>query len=178
MTDDVDDAGEGAASDPIKKRIGRPPKALKEAISDVMPADKSLITEDELHDIEADAEKEAWAELKEENKEKARTTALKKARGKVRRAARNESAHLDEDVTFNIDLPGHADRIVLDGTIFMHGRTYTRPRRVFDSLREVVFRAWQHEREIGYANGREYDRRPMVSHQTQMSMRTGEIRHV
>lgn len=51
-----------------------------------------------------------------------------------------------------LDLAGHSDRITLDGTIFFHGMTRAVPKNVYDSLRDIVARGWEHESEIGFAN--------------------------
>jgi hypothetical protein len=60
-----------------------------------------------------------------------------------------------------LDLAGHSDRITLDGTIFFHGMTRPVRKAVYDSLRDIVARGWEHESEIGFANrGRNISMRP------------------
>lgn len=51
-----------------------------------------------------------------------------------------------------LDMAGHADRIMVDGTIFFHGVTYAVPKSKYDSLRDIVARGWEHESEVGFAN--------------------------
>lgn len=51
-----------------------------------------------------------------------------------------------------LDLAGHSDRITLDGTIYFHGMTRPVPKAVYDSLRDIVARGWEHESEVGFAN--------------------------
>lgn len=50
------------------------------------------------------------------------------------------------DIT--LDLAPHSDRLFVDGVIYMHGRTYTVPQRLYDTMREMVSRGWQHQEEI------------------------------
>lgn len=57
-----------------------------------------------------------------------------------------------EQVRFTIDLPGHSDRIVLDGTHYFHGVTYTVSRDAYNSMVDIAARAWDHEHEVGGAN--------------------------
>lgn len=47
-----------------------------------------------------------------------------------------------------LDLAPHSDRLVIDGTIYFHGRTYTVPQSLFDVMREQQYRGWEHQREI------------------------------
>lgn len=70
-----------------------------------------------------------------------------------------------------LDMAGHSDRIMLDGTIFFHGITYEVPMPVYLSLREVVQNGWKHEREIsGSPNARSYNR-PRDTHISQSGVR-------
>lgn len=60
-----------------------------------------------------------------------------------------------------LDMAGHSDRIMLDGTVFFHGVTYAVPKGQYDALRDIVARGWEHESEIGFANrGRNVQARP------------------
>lgn len=70
-------------------------------------------------------------------------------------------AHMPQEELkyISLDMAGHADRIMLDGVIYFHGQTYEVPKRIYDVLREVVGRGWDHEDEIGGAN-RDLYRRP------------------
>ena len=51
-----------------------------------------------------------------------------------------------------LDMAGHADRIMLDGVVYFHGITYAVPKGKYDTLRDIVARGWEHESEIGFAN--------------------------
>lgn len=46
-----------------------------------------------------------------------------------------------------LDLAEHSDRITLDGTVFFHGDRYAVSLPVYQSLKEIVARGWDHERE-------------------------------
>ncbi len=50
-------------------------------------------------------------------------------------------ADMDEEVEFTVDLPPFADRITVNGEMFMHGRGYRRPRHIANSILEQCFRA-------------------------------------
>lgn len=58
-----------------------------------------------------------------------------------------------------VDLAGHANKIVIDGTQYFHGVTYHFTRSQAETIREIIWRTWRHEHEIGGANGNAY-RRP------------------
>jgi hypothetical protein len=78
-----------------------------------------------------------------------------------------------------LDMAGHAQYISLDGMSYWHGQTYEVPKRVYDTLAEIVSRGWDHEDEIGGANRDQYRRprhvtlRPGMEHasSTQLSGR-------
>jgi hypothetical protein len=46
-----------------------------------------------------------------------------------------------------IDLAIYADRIIIDGKHYMHGRTYTVKKSLYDSMKDIQAQTWQH-----YAN--------------------------
>lgn len=57
-----------------------------------------------------------------------------------------------------LDLAGHSDRVMLDGTVYFHGVHYGVPLPVYEVLREVVQRGWDHEDEVGGANRNHYQK--------------------
>lgn len=57
-------------------------------------------------------------------------------------------AENDQMCEIMLDLAPHSDRLIIDGTIYLHGRTYTVPQRVYDVMRETIHRGWEHQREI------------------------------
>ena len=50
--------------------------------------------------------------------------------------------------SITVDLAEFTDRIFLDGKWYMHGRTYTVPQRVYDSMKEIISNTWRHQEEI------------------------------
>lgn len=66
----------------------------------------------------------------------------------------------DEMVTVHLDLAEHSNRIVLSGTPYWHGHTYTIPRHVADTLREIQSRGHDHQSEIEGKNLADRFRRP------------------
>ena len=129
---------------PTKKR------EKKTAVSD--PAfpdlDTSLFTQDELNKIAAEAE----ADVKAERKEETRAELLK--RHKV--LAKRQVDPNEELISVQIDVPGFADRIVLDGYPYFHGQTVDVPRRVYNTLVDIMQSAHRHEASTGNANRDQY----------------------
>lgn len=66
----------------------------------------------------------------------------------------------DEMVSIHLDLAEHSSRIVLSGTPYYHGQTYTVPRHVADTLREIQSRGHDHQSEIEGKNIADRFRRP------------------
>lgn len=66
----------------------------------------------------------------------------------------------DEMVTLHLDLAEHSSRITLSGTPYWHGHTYTVPRHVADTLREIQSRGHDHQSEIEGKNPADRFRRP------------------
>lgn len=86
-------------------------------------------------------------------REEARRGATKERKDQLKKMLmeqylREERCKLDpeqEEVLLNIELPPFADRIMLDGVIFMHGREYPMSRRKANSINEVMEMAWRHD---------------------------------
>lgn len=55
------------------------------------------------------------------------------------------SSALDEIVSITLDLADHTDKLVVNFAPYWHGITYTVPRHVANSLREQMWRGWQHQ---------------------------------
>lgn len=116
---------------------GRPPKARSNPNTEV---DMSLLTEEArqriLDDVQKDVQEEAIAAAEEAFREEALTKARRRK-------------GLDEEmVQVRIDLPEYADRLTIDGRIYMHNGTYTLPKSAADGVAEMQSRAWGHQREI------------------------------
>jgi hypothetical protein len=90
------------------------------------------------------ARKEVEVEVSQEAKD--RELELLKASERKKIRAR---AHLDEPVeSILIDLPDSSLDIKLDGVAYVNGVTYPVRKAVADTMREIMFRSWQHEAEI------------------------------
>lgn len=189
MIDDLDEAMKGLGTPPVitaatpveppKEKGKRKGKAAvsAEAIAKVMPegpatgtgADLGLFSPDELAEIQEEA---AAEELAEQRKE-ARKRILAAERLKVRQKV---DPH-EELRTITLDLAGHSDRIVLDGVIYLHGRTYNVPKRVYDAILDCAARGWEHENEVGGANRDAYrkPRETIVSPMGTMNAPIGQL---
>lgn len=58
-----------------------------------------------------------------------------------------------------INVAGHAAKITIDGRPYEHGRIYNVTQSERETLEEIMARTWNHEHEVGGANGNQY-RRP------------------
>lgn len=116
-----------------------------------------LISDDELDIIEADERQKAADERKKQALASVRATLKQRARvendlisADVLRSDA-ERKRLLEPVTFTVRLPndgaGHHGRngIRVDGFLYQQGHTYTRPRGVFETLRDIHFRSHLNE---------------------------------
>ena len=113
--------------------------------------------------------KQARAKVAEQLKEAKRKQFLNSEIARLKR----KSKPGQEEVRCTVDLPGHSDRIVLDGTHYFHGVTYNFTRDQYNTVRDICARAWEHEHEIGGAN-RDVYRAPMNAIITPNAMTTGE----
>lgn len=111
-------------------------------------ASGSLLTEEEMREIEDDIKAEIIAEAKKSEKERYRS----EARRRIRVAKGLE----EPQVTVLVDIPGFADKIVLDGRPYYHGYTYTVPDSVASCLMDQMDKSWRHEDNVGGANHNEY----------------------
>lgn len=137
----------------IKRGRGRPRKSEVDK-EDVATAPqlteelKGLLSAEDVAELEALANDEVL----EERKDVARKAFLRDAIKK----AKHRHIPAEKLMSIQIDLPGHADRIMIDGTVFLHGGIYEVPQTQYDTLRDIVYRAWQHEHEVGGANANLY----------------------
>lgn len=106
-------------------------------------------------DVKATLRAKALEKVAQERQDAAMDAFLKIEIEKARRA------HLpaEEMKYITLDMAGHSDRIMIDGTIYFHGQTYEVPKKLYDVLQDIISRGWEHEHEIGGAN-REFYRRP------------------
>lgn len=85
----------------------------------------------------------------------------------------------DEMVTITLDLAEHSDKITLSGRPYWHGHTYTVPRHIADTLRDIQFKGHRHQLDIeGKDPTMAYRRtREELGIPTLLSMRTGAVHH-
>ena len=136
-------------------------------VDEELPAGFELLSEKEIEALRKEAKEDELEARKKVIKEKVKEKFLRDARREL------DPQSKEDLVNFFLDLPGFADRITLDGVMYMAGRRYTVPRKVYDTLREQVYRSWGHEHEIGLANRAEYNRRPPPIHDTVVSAKRG-----
>jgi len=122
------------------------------------PEDVSFLTEEEIALLEDEADQEVQQELKDKE--------IERVKASIRSRKRREASLEGEMVTVLIDVPGHSDRITVDGSVYFHGHSYVVPYGLSQMIHEIMFRAWQHEWNVGGANSNDY-RRPT---NTQLNM--------
>jgi hypothetical protein len=110
--------------------------------------DADLFTEAELFELKAEADKK----ILEDRKKAARIAAL----AEFEKEAKAEVDPAEEIVDYVIDLAGYADKVMIDGVVYWHGKLYKLPRKKYESIREIVQASWRHERAIGGANANAY----------------------
>lgn len=119
-------------------------------------ADINLLSAEEQLRIREEVAKAVELEKAEVARKAFREQALEEAR----RAGGVE----EELVTFTLDLAEFADRLVIDGVTYFHGRTYTVPRSVYTSMAEMAFRTHGHQLELdGKSRIKHVPRNPTVS---------------
>lgn len=109
-------------------------------------ADTPILSAKEIEEIKAEAKKKILAERKSAEKKKIleqETQRLKNEEGLV-----TGDSFKDEMVTVTIDLAPFSPSININGRPYWHGKTYNVARHVADTLREQMYRTWQHQNEI------------------------------
>lgn len=105
-------------------------------------------------DVKAQLRAKARAAVAQEQREKTEEALYAQFLEEERRAL--DPKHETKYIV--LDLAGHSDRIMLDGTVYFHGVRYGVPLPVFAVLKEVVQRGWDHEEEVGGANRNAYQK--------------------
>ena len=95
---------------------------------------------------------ELLAEIEDEIHEEEVKAAKAEFKAKARTAVRVQKGLEEEQVTFLVDLPGHADKIRIDNQLFYHGFSYTRPFSIAETVFYMMDQAWRHEEAVGGAN--------------------------
>ncbi len=152
--DEMIDEAEAVADHPVPDEAAARRQRL---LGDLDPETAALYTDAELAEIEREENEKALAARKKQGLQDIRATARQLARiendlipaDTLRSEA--EVKRLAEPVTFRVMLPGdgagHRGRngFRVDGFLYQVGRTYVRPRAVFESLLSNHWRAWLNE---------------------------------
>jgi hypothetical protein len=96
--------------------------------------------------------KEAQALVKEQAAKVARKLYL----DQCVREAKAKADPNEEMVDVQVDIPGFADRIVIDGVVYWQGTTSRVTASQKRAIDEIMCNAWKHERQTGGANASEY----------------------
>lgn len=103
-----------------------------------------LLTDEDIAEIRAKAREQVDTDRKKQAKEELKSRIMKEER--------HRSDPDEELLSLTIDLPGFADRVTIDGTVYMQGVTYRFPKRQYDSIRDQLAQSWKHEAQTGGAN--------------------------
>lgn len=129
----------------------------KRLLGDLDPETAALFTDEDLEKIETEERAKARAEKRKQALADVRATAQQMARIEQDLIAPSvlrsdeDRRRLAEPVTFRVRLPGNGaghhgqNGLRVDGFLYQDGRTYTRPRAIFESLQANHFRAWLSE---------------------------------
>lgn len=113
-----------------------------------------LFTAKELAAIKAEAKAKVLADKKADLRKKLMEEETRRLR--LEEGYTTGNSHMDEIMTITVDLAPYANKILVNGQAFWHGTSYTVPRHVAESLRETMFRSWQHQNEIDGKGMREF----------------------
>lgn len=120
-----------------------------------------ILTVDEQREAIAAARKRVDADAKKDAKKALEQSIYDAQRGKT--GLRTGNPQLDELVTCTLDLAEHSDCLRINGHPFWHGRTYTVPRHVAASLREMQQRGHHHQADLDGKGMAEKMRKPMLT---------------
>lgn len=103
--------------------------------------------------VSADAKKEALKQFEAQvyDRERGRT------------GLRTGDPAKDEPVSVTLDLAEHSSCITLNGAPYWHGFTYTVPRHVADTLREIMSRGHDHQNDLDGKGLSERGRKPRLT---------------
>ena len=103
-----------------------------------------LLSDEDITEIRAKAREQVDTDRKKQAKEELKSRFLKEER--------HRSDPDEELIALTIDLPGFADRVTIDGTVYMQGVTYRFPKKQYESIRDQMAQSWKHEAQTGGAN--------------------------
>ena len=125
-------------------------------------ADAPILSEAEIEQIKLQARQDILKERKSEARKHllaVETQRLKNEEGLI-----TGNGYQDEMVNITIDLALFSPAIIINSRPYWHGKTYSVPRHVADTLRETMYRTWGHQADIDgqsktafYANKRVAD---------------------
>lgn len=135
-----------------------------EPVEQPAASDPMALTEDELALIRRKAREKVEKEIRAAE-EKARLVLIEKELDAEVLRQRREAGltdHRDDIIEFLVNVGPFADRIVIDGTVYQHGHWYKMPRRVYDSMRDIMARSWESEDRAGNPNKAFAQERAMI----------------
>jgi cell division septum initiation protein DivIVA len=121
----------------------------------------AILTVDEQREAIAAAHKRVSKDAKADAKKMLEQQIYDAERGKT--GLRTGNPMLDELVTCTLDLAEHSDCIRINGHQFWHGHTYTVPRHVANSLREMQQRGHHHQADIDGKGIAEKMKKPLLT---------------
>lgn len=142
----------------------RPPADLAVAMESPEGRLHPILSNEEFRAAEAKAVARMVKEDKTAAAKAVEEEMIEKVRGK--RGLVTGNSTLDELVEIHMDLAEYTDHIRINNTIYMHGATYTVPRHVADSMREMQSRTHVHQMEL---DGKSTSDRFRVPHNTLVS---------
>jgi len=104
---------------------------------------RPILTKKEIEEAKRIARERVDKALKESERERIiaeEMDRMRRAEGK-----RTGKVDLDEEVKVTIDLAEFSDKLRINGVEYYHGYTYTVPRHVYDSMREIMFKGHLHQ---------------------------------
>ena len=116
---------------------------------EIAPSTLESFTVEEIEEIRAEARAAIDAQIKSQRRTELLAAFRREELGKV--------DPTEEVVDLQVDVPGFAVQgITIDGVQFGQGKMLRVTRRQDASLREIMYRAWQHEIATGRANHKGY----------------------
>jgi hypothetical protein len=123
-----------------------------------------LLTNSEVLDIRAQARDAVLAKQKAAAKKDLLARETRRLAEEEGVSGATGNPELDEPVTISLDLAEHSANIVVNGRPYWHGHTYTVPRHIANSLAEIQFRGWDHQRVLDGKGTRERLQRANTLH--------------
>lgn len=116
----------------------------KKGASKPLSSSGDILSESTKIELRKKAQETARQESEDEEAEKFLKEETEKARS-AEKARRGQHDKMDI-VEHRIDLGPSADHIRINGNIYQHGQTYKLRRDVYDCIRDIEAKTWEHER--------------------------------